>query len=368
MGRHAEGLKVAWRDGWGHARFTWKKKRYFLATGERDPVRAAEEAQRIYANIVSGRVRKVAAAVRANLPLDELFADWLSTLDGVLDPETIKTYRVTYVVAHFLPFFETFERIADAASIDAYARSRLRKVKRKTMQKELGAIRGFLRWARLEGFIDSLPEWPDLPRTSKGVRSGPQREKANELTEAQVRDAIMSMPILSDRISRADRRLFVVRPRFVLAYETGLRPATLDGLSVPEHWRPGSDVLVVPDELDKARFGRTLTLTPAARAALEVTCTALGIRSGLLFGRHDYRSYLAKAGVPGLAAYDFRHARGTHLVNRGAALSGVAYQLGHTQLTTTNKYAHATRTAGDAAIEVGGADLSGAIPDRGQKL
>lgn len=366
MGRHPEGLKVKWRDGYAYARFTWQKERHFIATGERDPTRAQAEAERIYANVLSGRFRKVAAAVRVNQPLDELMACWLATLEGVLDKETIKTYRVTYVPTHFLPFFRTFERVTNAAAIDAYARERLRKVKRKTMQKELGALKGFLRWLRLEGFIQSLPEWPELPRTAKGVRSGKQREKANELSEEQVRDAILSMPILSARISRADHHRFVVRPRFVVAYETGLRPATLDELRVPEHWRPGSDVLVIADEHDKARFGRTLTLTPAARAALEVTVSLIPLlraEGGLIFGRHDYRTYLAKAGIPRLAAYDFRHARGTHLVDRGAALSGVAYQLGHTQLTTTTKYAHATRHAGDAALEVGGADLSGALPD-----
>ncbi len=361
MGRHAEGLKVAWRNGYAYARFTWKKTPYFLATGERDPVRAKAEAERIYADVISGRFRKVAAAVRSSRPLDEFFAEWLATLEGVLDHETIKTYRVTYVPTHFLPFFGTFERASDAAAVDAYARARLRKVKRKTMQKELGALKGFLRWARLEGFIDRLPDWPDLPRSSKGIRSGTQREKAIELSEAQVRAAILSMPILSARISKADRHRFVVRPRFVVAYETGLRPATLDGLRVPDHWRPGSNALVIPDELDKARFGRTLTLTPAARAALEATCQVLGLTSGLLFGTHDYRTYLKRAGVPGLAAYDFRHARGTHLLDRGATLTGAGYQLGHTQQTTTAKYVHATRAAGDAALAVGGANLSDAM-------
>jgi site-specific recombinase XerD len=95
----------------------------------------------------------------------------------------------------------------------------------------------------------------------------------------------------------------------------------------------------------------------------------LALRSGPIFGRHDYRVYLREAGLDDelrtqLAAYDFRHARGTHLVDRGAALSGVAYQLGHTQVSTTSKYAHATKRAGDAALAVGGADLTGALPDQ----
>jgi integrase len=364
MGRHPEGLKIVWRGGYAHARFTWQKRREFISTGERDPARAQVKAEQIYAEVIGGKRRRVSAAVRVLQPLDKLFAEWLATLEGVLDVETIKTYRVTYVATHFLSFFRSFERVCDESAIDAYTRERIRKVLRRTLQKELGALKGFLRWCKMEGFIDALPRWPEMPRTAKGKRVGKQRAKANELSEEQVVSAIMSMPELSARISKADRRRFVVRPRFVVAYETGLRPATIDTLSIPEHWRPGSSVLVVADEHDKARYGRRLTLTASAKAALERTCELLGIKAGVIFGRHDYRSHLAKAGVEKLAAYDFRHARATHMLDRGASLSGVAYNHGHRQTTTTSKYTHPTRRAGDAALEVGGADLTGAVPDQ----
>jgi integrase len=182
--------------------------------------------------------------------------------------------------------------------------------------------------------------------------------------------AIMSMPVLSHRISKADRRRFAVRPRFVVAYETGLRPATLDAISIPEDWKIGASTLRIDEEDDKARFGRTVTLTETARLALEQTVAELGITRGIIFGRHDYRVYLRDAGLDGvarLAAYDFRHARATHQLDRGASLSGVAFQHGHTQLTTTAKYTHPTKRAGDAALAVGGADLSGAIPEQREK-
>lgn len=364
MGRHAEGLKVVWRNGYGHARFTWQKRREFISTGERDPARAQVKAEQIYAEVIGGKRRRVSAAVRVLQPLDKLFAEWLAALEGVLDEETVKTYRTVYVPTHFVPFFRSFDRACDEAAIDAYARERIRKVLRKTLHKELGALRGFLRWCKMEGFIDSLPAWPELPRTAKGKRAGKQRAKANELSEDDVVSAIMSMPEMSARISKSSRHRFVVRPRFVVAYETGLRPATLDTLSIPEHWRPGSDVLVIADEHDKARFGRKLSLTPTAQNALERTCELLGITAGPIFGRHDYRTYLARAGIAKLAAYDFRHARATHMLDRGASLSGVAYNHGHTQTTTTSKYTHPTRRAGDAALKVGGADLSGAVPDQ----
>jgi integrase len=366
MGRRAKGFSILWRDGWGVCRFTWQGRRYFVATGERDPDRAQAKGAQIYAEVTSGRRRNVAAAVRVLEPLEVLFARWLGSLEGVLDEATVKTYRRVYVPTHFMPFFKSFDAL-DEVAIASYARSRVRVVLKKTVHKELGALRGFLRWCVEEGFLSAVPPFPEFPRTVKGKRAGAQRAKANSLTEEQVRAAIAKLPLLSSRVSKKDKRLFAVRDRFVVAYETGLRPATLDLLEVPTHWRPGSDVLVVEDDMDKTRFGRTLTLTPEAKAALERTVATLRITSGLIFGQHDYRSHLANAGLDdglatSLAPYDFRHARGTHLVNRGASLSGVAYQLGHTQVTTTNKYAHATKKAGDDALGAGSA-LSGAIVD-----
>jgi integrase len=366
MGRRPEGLKVVWRDGWAVARFTWAGTRHFVSTGERDPERAQAKAAAIYHEVTSGRRRKVAAAIRVLQPLDVLFSEWLASLEGVLDPETIKTYRNTYVPTHFLQYFRSFDAIDDS-SIDGYGRSRLRKVLRKTVYKEFGALRGFLRWCKQEGYLLEVPAFPEYPKTAKGKRSGKQRAKANSLSEENVLSAIRSLPLLSSRVSKIDRRPFAVRARFIVAYETGLRPSTLDALEIPTHWQPGSPLLLVTEEIDKTRYGRGLTLTDEARRALEETVAELRISRGLIFGRHDYRTYLRKAGLDEelqtqLAPYDFRHARGTHLVDRGAALSGVAYQLGHTQVSTTSRYAHATKRAGDEALQAGGA-LTGAITD-----
>jgi site-specific recombinase XerC len=368
MGRHPEGFSLVERDGWFSVRFTHKGKRHFIATGKSDRGEAEEEAAQIYADVLSGKRRRVSASSRVRQPLEEIFGEWLASLEGVLDRETIATYENTYVGTHFIPFFKTFERISDEALIYDYGRTRLQQVLRKTMQKELGAIKNFLRWCKMEGLIDALPTWPEYPKTARGQRVGPQRAKANALDELQVARAIGNLPLISPRISRRDRKHFAIRPRFVVAYETALRPATLDALSIPEHWAPGRSSIKVADDIDKVRFGRTLKITEVAQKALEFTARELRIERGLIFGEHDYRVHLRKAGLDDeletkLAAYDLRHARATHQLERGADLSGIAWNHGHTQTTTTAGYAHATRKAGEKALEVGGADLSGAIPD-----
>lgn len=372
MGRRPEGFTVIERDGWFSVRFTHKGKRHFIATGKSNRDEAEEEAAQIYADVLSGKRRRVSASSRVRQPLEEIFGEWLASLEGVLDRETISTYENTYVGTHFIPFFKTFERISDEAIIYDYGRERLQQVLRKTMQKEMGAIKNFLRWCKMEGLIAVLPAWPEYPKTARGQRVGPQRAKANELDEIQVARAIANLPLISARISKRDRRLFAIRPRFVVAYETALRPATLDALSVPEHWAPGRSTIKIADEIDKVRFGRTITITETARKALEFTVRELRIDRGLIFGQHDYRVHLRKAGLDDeletqLAAYDLRHARATHQAERGASLSGIAFGHGHTQLTTTAGYAHATKKAHEEALAVGGADLSGAIPDLEEK-
>jgi hypothetical protein len=44
--------------------------------------------------------------------------------------------------------------------------------------------------------------------------------------------------------------LFPIRARFVVGYETGLRPSTLDKISAPEHYTKGSKVLRITPEID----------------------------------------------------------------------------------------------------------------------
>lgn len=377
MGRHAQGWTCKPRGEYFHVRFRHAGRRYSISTGETDPAGAREAAARIYAEVVAGRRRRVGGALRSKLHLDQLFAEWIAACHGVLDVATIYTYEHTYV-PRFIRFFKTFDAIDDA-TIDEYGRSRLREILKKTVYKELGALRGFLRWCKQENYLEVLPTFPEYPKTTKGKRSGKQRAKANELSEEQVIVAIGAMPILSSRVAHRKlpkgdplRRPFVVRPRFIVAYETGLRPATLDELELGTDWTRGARELRIDDDDDKARFGRTVTLTDTAVAALEMTVKLLDLQPGdKLFGKHRYETHLERAGkaagVKKLAAYDFRHAVSTHMADRGAPLGGIAYQDGHTQLTTTSKYAHPTRRAGEAALAVGRADLSGLLGDTGPK-
>jgi len=75
MARTPEGWHVYQdpRSGVHQARFTHEGRRYSVSTGERDPVPAAKEAARIYAEVVSGgRSPGKALIVPAGKALDEV--------------------------------------------------------------------------------------------------------------------------------------------------------------------------------------------------------------------------------------------------------------------------------------------------------
>lgn len=369
MGRHAEGWKVIWRRGIAYVRFTHAQTRHIISTGERDPDAAGVQAARIYAETVkdSGK-RKSKGVVRSLAPLRETLAEWVASLHGTLDTETVDTYEL-YAFKHFAAFFATLGEATDETRIEAYGVARLRAVLRPTVRKEMSALHGFVRWCKLEGLISALPPWPELPSKSKGTRAGKQRQKANQLSPAQVEAFIGALPMWSERKDQRGRGThFPVRPRYIIAYQTGLRPATLDAADW-EDWK--GTTLTIDDEDDKARFGRNVPLSAIAVEELTRLHAERGApTSGPIFGRHDYRAATTKACVKAgidlkIAPYDFRHARGTHLVDDGASLSGVAFLLGHTQVTTTNKYAKGSQRAAEAALVKGAPAPVDAEPELG---
>jgi len=223
-----------------------------------------------------------------NTPLDELWARYICETASERDPETNKLHLTTYGGTHIGPYFKTLGGITTARVKD-YVRARLAVVKKETVAKELSALRCFLAWCEEQGYVDSAPLIAKLGSRLTG-KPHPQRRrgKATDLSVEEARAIVNLLPNYS-KSKRVPQ--FVVRERFVFMYETALRPGTINTLSVPEHYTPGSTTLTITDENDKARFGRELPLSEEARAALDAVCPD----SGLIFGDHDYRDQLRKA-------------------------------------------------------------------------
>lgn len=350
MARPAEGWKLRKHKRHYYVRFTHAGERVELATGTGDPEEAARRAAKLYAEYHSGARANRLKATEPGAPVAEVAAHWLADIEREIDPGTLETILV--YVRHFEAFFGTMGALTDVTCA-RYGRERLANVKRPTVQKELSALRRFLAWCVEQRILSRAPIVPALPRRAAGTPYGKRRRaKPTALTPEEAVAVIEALPEWST--SRKTER-FPVRPRFRLAWETALRPTTIDQLSIPENYVKGSSVLVITDEIDKVRFGRELPLTEAAREALDSVCPELGP----IFGEHDYRDQLRKAATTVLApekartftAYDLRHARATQWAESGN-LVGVAYLLGHKQVTTTNKYARPNRFAAEKVIKL----------------
>jgi integrase len=342
MGRNAEGyrLRRPRRPGatWT-VRFRIDGRRCEHSTGERDRAAADREGRAIYAAALSGR-RHGRAAPRVE---EGAVSEWLSTAS--LREPTRKTYE-----EYAAPWIAAGLRL-EASALATYARKRLREIKAKSLRSELSALRGLCRYMVDTGLLDELPAFPTVPSSATGTPSKVRRRtKAPELSAAEVRKVLRALP------ERSSRARFVVRDFYRLAYETGLRPSTLERLSVPEHWGRGETQLRITVDVDKEGFDREVPLTPEARRLL-ARCAP---ECGLIFGvRRRYPFVHAAAKAAGLSpvkaavltGQHFRSARTTHLLDAGAPLTGVQWLVGHKHASTTDKYVRPSMRAALVALK-----------------
>lgn len=276
-----------------------------------------------------------------------------------------------YATSHFVPFFGTTEKLTEEGCAE-YRRQRLGKVLAVTVRHELTALRNLVAFCALPD-VGIIPEPFAISGVPKRVtgKAHPVRRRsaADAVSPKEINKIIALLPEWGGR--RGPKRTdferkraykvteFPIRARFVVAYETGLRPGTLDALSVPQHYERGSATLRLTDEVDKQRWGREVPLTARAREALDSVCPKG--KTGLLFGWHDYRSHLKEAAgkvLKGEAAKRFagshlRSARITHLAETTQNLPGVQYLVGHKLISTTARYVKPSLRAALQVLDLG---------------
>jgi site-specific recombinase XerC len=352
MGRVSTGWKLRQRSP-GHAfavRFWLAGREVERSTGTSDPVAAGREAARIYAD----EVRRAPKPRRRSGPLDieELVAAWLVSLSSTHDAGTCKTWEL-YARTHWLPHFEAMHHVNEAMCAE-YMRARLGLVQKSTVTKELSALRQFTLWLFEVGAIPERIAVPSVPRRSLGrVHPVRRRSAAIELSPDEIAALLDALPDWSNSGRLKDQ--FPIKARFLVAYETSLRPSTLDALDAPRHYRRGSSTITLTPEIDKNRMGREVPLSARAREALDAICPD----EGPIFGRHEYRDHLKAAALTALpperakkfCGAHLRSARITHALERTGNLPGVQYLAGHKRASTTAIYVRASLRAAMDVIE-----------------
>jgi len=354
------------------------------STGQSDHDAARAEGARIFAeeviNDAKGATRsesKKKPARESSTRLVTLFGNWLTWLRPTHALTTIEIWE-QYTVKWTLWFGGELatDRDITPERCKAFIAKRLTEVRATSLKKERAALVNFLNWLEGEGYplADGLTVSevvPRLPKRAAGTAYGKRRRvAAPALAPDQVRAVIKALPEWSSDKNGADR--FAVRARFLVQYETGLRPSLLTRLSVPEHYEKGSAIIRITPEIDKARYGRDVPLTRKARRVLDYVIGQLERElrrqgktapfKGLVFGAHDYRKHIARAArkLPRELASIFcgahlRSARITHLLERPRAnLPGVQFLAGHKQISTTAKY---VKPSFRAAVDVLGDDV-----------
>ncbi len=242
-----------------------------------------------------------------------------------------------------------------------YMRKRLAVVQKSTVTKELSALRQFTLWLLEVEAISSKIEVPSVPRRSLGKRHPVRRRSAAiELSPDECEALIAALPEWS-----TSRKVpaFAIRSRFLVAYETSLRPSTLDAIETPTHYRKGASTITLTPGIDKNRMGREVPLSRRAREALDSVLDKLPPGEdgkpyrGPIFGWHEYREHLAEAAAAALppdraklfCGAHLRSARITHALERTGNLPGVQYLAGHKRANTTAIY---VRPSLRAALDV----------------
>lgn len=361
MARSAEGWRVRPKRGVYQVRFRHQGRRFEVSTRTGDLGEAKRLAPTIYSDIVTGRVRRSAsgALIHPATPIEELIADWIDAITPELGRDTDKTYEV--YGRHWRQHFETIGSVT-TASIGDYQRKRLAKVVRGTVVKERSALRRFLSWLVERESLAEVPPFPPLAKKATGTTATGRRRAPEPIQPEELSAIIAALPEWSERTQQGKR--FPIRARFEFAYETALRPTFLDVVCWDDVTPFG---LRIRPELDKNRWGRTVPLSPAARAALE----RIGApRPGEpIFGSHDYRTQVRAAAIAVLGdergkrvtPYDVKHTRVTGWLDDGASVLGVRYLTG-TKLAL-DKYAHPSRRAAERVLagSFGGHSGDGAI-------
>ncbi len=269
-----------------------------------------------------------------------------------LSPQTLRAYEHDLVVFHEFLARDFLGKEPDAVrpeDVDALAvRSFLaaltrRKLGKRSQGRALSAVRSLFRFACLEGTLAANPA--QGVRTPKVPQTLPRHLRPGEV------ESLIEAPEGDEPLTRRDRAILE------LLYAAGLRVSELVGLD----WREvdlSARVVRVMGKGSKERmvpFGR-----PAAEALrrwLESWESVraeggtdagepvfLNSRGGRLTDRSVRRvidKWVDDAAVArGVHPHTLRHTFATHLLENGADLRAIQELLGHSSLSTTQKYTH----------------------------
>jgi integrase/recombinase XerC len=222
-----------------------------------------------------------------------------------------------------------------------------RRLSPQTLARKLSSVRAFFGWLEREGLTrDNSAALLKSPKLRKKLPKFLSAEQAGEVVEAPVADGATEPERLRDAAL------------LEVLYGSGLRVSELVGLDLDHLVLEREEVRV----LGKGKKERIVPIGSKARAALgaylERRPELRHPRSGrqdersLFLGRYGTRLGVRRvqtlvqrygalgAGRGDLHPHALRHSCATHLLEGGADLRAIQELLGHTSLSTTQRYTH----------------------------
>jgi integrase/recombinase XerC len=217
-----------------------------------------------------------------------------------------------------------------------------------SVARKLSAVRAFFRYlVRIGKLRESPAELLATPRVQRRMPIFLNAESAAEVVESP-----SSAPLGTEASRLRDAALLEV------LYGSGLRVSELVGLDIADvsfgdHsvrvLGKGKKERVVPlgtkaADAVRAYLGRRAELRHPKTGALDAEAlftSRLGRRMGVRAVQHFVHRYgVLGAGRPDLHPHALRHSCATHMLEGGADLRAIQEMLGHTSLSTTQRYTH----------------------------
>ena len=210
-----------------------------------------------------------------------------------------------------------------------------------TVSRNLASLKNFYAYVVSSGFLESSPVPVDI-KVQRGEKKDPSVLKGEEV------ELLLAQPSGNDPKSLRDKAMLEVM------YATGMRVTELLELDVDD---VNLDLGIV--KCSSSRKSRSIPLYPAALRALSVYLRdardmivdspaeqALFVNiSGNRMSRQGFwkllKAYQASAGIEKeITPHTLRHSFAVHLLENGADLNSVQELMGHSDISSTQVYAH----------------------------
>lgn len=283
------------------------------------------------------------------------FLEYLA-LDRDQSPHTVRSYArdladlLAFLAADDDPLADVPHETIEARQIRAFvADMHARGLSAATISRRLSAARAFFRWLGREGLVSENP--------AAAVKNPRRGERLPDRLDVEDVEAVLEAPDTADPAGWRDRALLE------LLYAAGLRVSELVALDL-------DDVSFADRTLRVLGKGRKERIVPFGRKAAEVLRAYLDAFAARRIATEEEALFLNQRGrrltdrsvrrildqavrraalLRGVHPHLLRHSFATHLLESGMDLRAIQELLGHSRLSTTQRY---TRVSLERILEV----------------